>query len=584
MVLEAPARLLEVGQALQLRAEARDGSGSAVSGARLEWGTSDKEVAKVDGEGRVTGVGVGSTTIWVRSGSVSDSVGLAVHLRVQAVGSSGGTVSARGDSVSLAIPAGAIADQTPISIAPATDPPTSPGLIPGTVYDLGPDGIRFQAPVALSLRIDPASLPPGVSVTDLRLHKRLEGRWIQLAESGADASTGVVTGHLNGFSTYAVLTAVVSVEVTPDTAVLTEGGTRQFSAVLRDATGTVLPDREVAWSSSDLPRVSVSESGLASAVAVGSAVVRASSGEHSDTATVTVSGGSGGGTSGLSGKIAFQSYLGSDHFQSDIYTVKADGTGLTRLTTNESPDGSPVPDTEAAWSPDGTRIAFRSARVSGSGVYVMNADGSGIAPVDVVGGSSGKSGAASYSPSWSPDGKRIALQRWSGTSDDIFAVAADGTGATQLTTDPAGDGYAAWSPDGSRIAFVSDRSGDREIYVMNADGSNVVRLTNNPGGFDVDPAWSPDGSRIVFASYREGAGDVSWTDLYVMNADGTGVKRLTTGARQARNPTWSPDGTKIAFDSLQDGPRTLYVVNVDGSGLGRILTAPGTHSNPSWAP
>ena len=80
---------------------------------------------------------------------------------------------------------------------------------------------------------------------------------------------------------------------------------------------------------------------------------------------------------------------------------------------------------------------------------------------------------------------------------------ADGSGVTRLTGNDAVDGSPSWSPDGRRIAFDSTRDGNREIYVMNADGSGVTRLTHNPAD-DGYPAWSPDGRHIAFDSDRDG--------------------------------------------------------------------------------
>ena len=75
------------------------------------------------------------------------------------------------------------------------------------------------------------------------------------------------------------------------------------------------------------------------------------------------------------------------------------------------------------------------------------------------------------------------------------------------------DGSPSWSPDGGRIAFDSLRDGNGEIYVMNADGSGQTRLTDDPG-FDGSASWSPDGSRIAFQSFRDGDAN---PEIYVMN-------------------------------------------------------------------
>ena len=73
---------------------------------------------------------------------------------------------------------------------------------------------------------------------------------------------------------------------------------------------------------------------------------------------------------------------------------------------------------------------------------------------------------------------------------EIYVMDADGSNQTNLTNNPAQDGYPSWSPDGSVIAFISDRDGNYEIHVMDADGSNLTNLTNNPAS-DGSPSWLP---------------------------------------------------------------------------------------------
>src|SRR6186713_597325 len=79
----------------------------------------------------------------------------------------------------------------------------------------------------------------------------------------------------------------------------------------------------------------------------------------------------------------------------------------------------------------------------------------------------------------------------------------------------------SWSPDGRSIALESRRHGEPEIYVMSADGSGLRRLTRNPSS-DTHPVWMPDGREIVFDSDRDG----TW-NLYAIRPDGTGERRLT---------------------------------------------------------
>jgi Tol biopolymer transport system component len=221
----------------------------------------------------------------------------------------------------------------------------------------------------------------------------------------------------------------------------------------------------------------------------------------------------GGGT----GRIAFQSEDYTDRdIESDIFVIDMNGE-FVNLTNHPARDQSP------SWSPDGTRIAFASDRDGNFEIYVMN----------------------SY-----------------------------GVGATRLTENLESDRYPAWSPDGTRIAFASSTDGKGEIYVMNADGSGLARLTDNPA-LDTMPTWSPDSARIAFVSFRDGDGEI-----YMMNADGSGVTRMTERSGHDRGPDWSPDGTRIAYYHGE-----VYVINLDGSGITRLDSFyAGSMSFPAWSP
>jgi Tol biopolymer transport system component len=257
-----------------------------------------------------------------------------------------------------------------------------------------------------------------------------------------------------------------------------------------------------------------------------------------------------------SGRIVF------DNFR-DVWSINADGTGLTRLT------GSPRPDFDATWSPDGARIAFRSERNGESEIWLMNADGSGQRRL-----------ARGLSPAWSPDGSRIAYAapgdllcppgrglRCSGLS----IMNADGSGQHRIPHTDGGE-YPSWSPDGKRIAFNSNLSGDHVMYIVGVDGSRVVDLSRVGEGWQVD--WSPDGRSILFTSHRDHPDN--YTDIYVMRPDGSGVKRLTHV--RGYTPAWSPDGSHIVFSAPG-----LFVMRADGSGITSLpVDGVGETSLPDW--
>jgi Tol biopolymer transport system component len=256
----------------------------------------------------------------------------------------------------------------------------------------------------------------------------------------------------------------------------------------------------------------------------------------------------------LSGRIVFDDYR-------DVWSINADGTGLTRLTRASGPDAH---DFQAALSPDGRFIAYRHERNGGyPELWLMNADGSGQHQLTPDGGF----------PTWSPDGSMIAYAPGGGASgkSSIAIINPDGSGRRRLPHTDYGE-YPSWSPDGKRIAFSSNLSGHALMSIVDVDGSRVVDLSSVGEGGKV--AWSPDGRSILFISHRDHPDNSA--DVYAMRPDGSGVTRLTHAG--AEMPAWSPDGRYIVF--AWGG---LFVMRADGSGVTSLpVEGAGEVSFPDW--
>jgi TolB protein len=254
-----------------------------------------------------------------------------------------------------------------------------------------------------------------------------------------------------------------------------------------------------------------------------------------------------------------------------IFGMDGDGGGQHRV-TDERGDTSTAAGTafqiDPAWSPDGTKIAFASAREGTLDIYVMNADGTNTTQLT-------SSPDNDQRPTWSPDGKRIAFASDAG-GGHVHVMNADGSDSRRLTDDLAPEAEPAWSPDGAWIAYTRREPGSEivEVWVARPDGSErrqVTTLNAQTQG----PAWSPDGTTIAFAANRGG----TRFDIYTSRADGKELRRAVRSAEDAFEPAWSPDGEILAFY------RGGAIVTIDQDGSEEQITDPANNdSSPAWNP
>jgi Tol biopolymer transport system component len=261
-----------------------------------------------------------------------------------------------------------------------------------------------------------------------------------------------------------------------------------------------------------------------------------------------------GSSPGRNGLIAFSALHSNG--APGIVSIRPDGRGRRHLTRGV--DRYSVP------SPDGKLIAF--VRRPDPSVWLMRADGS-----------SRRNLAYGFSPSWSPNGRRIAFESPVLGGYDVSIVNTDGTAFRRLSQ---GD-LPSWSPDGSRIAFYRFLAQRTELYTIRPDGSGEALVSHSASAYPVDgeprpPAWSPDGKLLAFV-----AGDPP-ARIVIADAVGASSRVFVTSLDEGLStPIWSPDGRQIAYVSFARGQPALEVARV-ASGVSRQVA--GNAMNPTWSP
>lgn len=282
-----------------------------------------------------------------------------------------------------------------------------------------------------------------------------------------------------------------------------------------------------------------------------------------------------------------------DGFTSDspgsqsLYTSDTSGIKGTKLIINLEVGGEP-PKTEISsefyLSSDGEQVAF----VKDKNIYKMNSDGSGVTKLTQTPGEYTSGGSKLV---WSPDRTKIAF--WFGTypKQQIYTINADGTNLKNLTDNPQNEVYNVklfWSPDSSRIAYYQGKAGDfsgenQDIWAIDINRGTAQNLTKKPSNYDA-LSWSPDGKLIAFA-----VGEFNNQKLYTISADGSKQTQLAPKLELSGIPelTWSSDSQQIAFsfNEIKGDKSSLYVINRDGSGLTKLTNDRDLNaSSPVWQP
>lgn len=209
----------------------------------------------------------------------------------------------------------------------------------------------------------------------------------------------------------------------------------------------------------------------------------------------------------------------------NIWRVAASGDSAPRrLIASTLLDSSPQ------YSPDGSRIAFRSNRSGNDEIWVCDRDGQNAAPLTHI------DGRTTGSPRWSPDGRYIAFDSRVAGNADIYVIPAAGGPPRRFTSEPSNDVVPSWSRDGRFIYFGSNRTGSWQIWRQPLGQGPAVQVTRN-GGF---AAFEEPGGKYVFYASNEKPG------LWRIPVSG-GAEELVLPLAAGMWGNWAIAGSRLYF-------------------------------------
>lgn len=248
-----------------------------------------------------------------------------------------------------------------------------------------------------------------------------------------------------------------------------------------------------------------------------------------------------------------------------LHIADADGRNSRVLLESNRPLMSP------SWSPDGSKMAYVSFENQNSEVFIQHLETGQRYKVLA-------DHFASSAPAWSPNGLHLALTLYTDGNAEIYTVDLKSGNLTRLTKNRAIDTEPNWSIDGKKLAFTSDRGGNPQIYQIDISAPNKPKRLTFQGNYNARPRYSADGNSIAMVTSEKGNYRIAILDLR------NGFFDILTQARLDESPSFAPNDHMIIYTTNKPGGSLLAAVSADGQIHQRLTLEGSDIREPAWGP